>query len=135
MKILLLTLITIATMMAADRTMQAAWDDPDNPAGTTYEVYKSDGPCSAVNFVKVTTTPLTVRSYTLTVAPGEYCFVVTARAPGAGESVFSNQASGSAPTFPPKNLSIVVTLAVDTRFMIDDGSGVPKAVAQIVAVK
>lgn len=58
-----------------------AWTDTVNPAGTTYSVYRAAGSCAAP-FVKIASGINALTFTDTTVAPGSYCFSVTATVGG-----------------------------------------------------
>lgn len=97
----LLFLFTAAILSAQGRSVTLNWTDTVNPAGTTWNVYRAPGLCTASPvFVKLTATPLTVKTYVdSTVVSGSYCFQVTAVLNGV-ESGPSNQAGATYPSPP-----------------------------------
>jgi hypothetical protein len=85
------------------------WNAPsDATAGTTYSVYRAPGPCTGTPVMAKIVSAIVPRTYVdTTVAPGPYCYAVTAVAGGA-ESVYSNLAPAVVPSFAPSSLTIIV---------------------------
>ncbi len=109
---LLSALLISATMvpLAAAQTHSATltWVDTSNPAGTTYSVYRATGLCSGTPTFSKIASALTVKTYVdTTVAPGNYCFSVTATFAGV-ESAQSNTAGAPVPSFTPTSLAVTV---------------------------
>jgi len=89
------------------KTVSLAWEDARNPAGVSYSVYRSNSVCSVTSlFVKVAT--VTAKSYEdANVAPGNYCYRVTATL-NSLESSPSNSVDVTIPLHPPAALSVTV---------------------------
>jgi hypothetical protein len=84
------------------------WQDASNPAGTTYSIYRAQGLCSGSPVFSKLATAITEKTYKdTTVAPGNYCFHVTATF-NSMESAPSNTAVAPVPSFSPSNLTITV---------------------------
>ncbi len=97
-----------AWAQAAQHSVTLTWVDTQNPAGTTYSVYRATGLCSGTpTFSKLATAIPTKTYLDNTVTPGNYCYQVTATAQGM-ESAPSNSALAPVPSFAPANLSVVV---------------------------
>ena len=111
MKILFILLILFLPAWATAQSTHSVtlnWQDPLNPAGTTYSVYRSPGLCSGTPVYAKIASAVTSKTYLDdTVTPGNYCFVVTATSNGM-ESANSNSVAASVPTFAPSALSITV---------------------------
>ena len=82
-------------------TWTASPDAAANPS-LTYNAYRLTGACSATaTFTKINTAPIASVTFTDTsVAPGAYCYYVTASLNGI-ESVPSNQAAAAILVLPP----------------------------------
>jgi hypothetical protein len=82
-------------------TWNASPDAPANPT-LTYNAYRLTGACSSTaTFTKINTAPITALTFTdASVAPGAYCYYVTAALNGI-ESVPSNQAAAAILVLPP----------------------------------
>jgi len=110
----ILAIIAPIAQASAQGTHSATltWTDTTNPPATTYSVYRAPGLCTttpAPSWTKVTTTPLTAKTWTDTaVVPGNYCYSVTATYTGL-ESVKSTPALGSIPSFTPTSVSAVLS--------------------------
>lgn len=94
MRTITILLLATALLLAQPvHTVTLNWTDALNPAGTTYNVYRSSGACSGTPaFAKVNGAPVTAKTYDDTGAsPGNYCYMVRAEAGGV-ESVDSNSA-------------------------------------------
>lgn len=87
-----------------------AWADTTNPSGTTYNVYRGTGACSASpTLTKLNSAPIAAQTYTdAAVAAGTYCYAATAVGPG-GESAQSNQVPATV-IAPPSAITITVTV-------------------------
>lgn len=72
--------------------VQVAWTDPNNPTGTTYNVYRANGACSSTStFTIVNTAPITGLTFQdNSVTVGTFCYQVTA--------VVNSLESGPSPT-------------------------------------
>lgn len=104
-----LCLLSISSVaQPAVHSITFTWLDPNNPAGTTYNLYQTTGLCPAVGTATKVATGITTKTFTLTpVAQGTYCFYVTA--------VNSGVESGPSPTnqdvigpFSPTTLNSVI---------------------------
>lgn len=74
------------------RTVALTWADASNPSGTTYSVYRAAGPCSgSPSFAKIATSIAALNYTDKALAPGTYCYAVTASYNGQ-ESVRSTTA-------------------------------------------
>ena len=113
MKALILAALAVGALYAQtaavpQHSATLAWKDPGNPAGVTYNVKRATGLCSGTPAFNTIATAITTLSYTdTTVAPGNYCYEVSATFAGV-ESPASNTASASVPSFAPVNLSVTV---------------------------
>ena len=106
--IILLFLAVAALAQSSTHSATLTWADTTNPAGTTYNVYRAAGSCSASMTFASIASGVTVKTYVdTTVQPGAYCYYVKASFGGA-ESVPSKQAGAAIPTDAPSGLSIVV---------------------------
>ena len=108
MKLLLAFLIFTGALLAQSHSVTITIADTLNPAGTTYNVYRSPGACSAT---AIAGTPLatgvSVKSYVdSTVTEGSYCYAVTAVV-NSLESAQSNQVTAAILPFAP-NITITV---------------------------
>ena len=105
--IFLLAVSAFAQNGTPPTVVSLAWEDARNPTGVSYSVYRSNSLCSATSlFVKVATVP--AKSYEDTnVAPGNYCYRVTA-ALNSLESSPSNSVDVTIPLRPPVALSATV---------------------------
>lgn len=80
-------------------SVKLAWDDASNPAGTTYRVYRSPGPCQPEAGLVWTQVADAVADKTYNdapIAPALYCYAVTAVLNNQ-ESVMSNFAPANVP--------------------------------------
>jgi len=90
------------------RTVVVTWDDLLNPVGTTYAVYRADGPCSATPaFVKIADAVAKTYTDTAVVTGNRYCYTVTAIL-NTLESDQSNTALAAVKPFPPGKVDGVV---------------------------
>lgn len=106
---LLLALFGMAAQVPADaHSVTLTWTDTRNPAGTTYNVWRTPGLCSGGNltFAKVATAVATKSYVDSPIAPGNYCYQVTAVS-GGMESAPSPTAAAPVPSFAPTNVSAV----------------------------
>lgn len=88
--------------------VRLTWVDNQNPAGSTYSVYRAVGLCSgSPQFSKIATAITTKAFEDTTVQTGNYCYQVTATVQGM-ESAPSNTALAPVPSFPPQGLQVVV---------------------------
>ena len=97
------------------RTVDLTWNDTRNPLNTQYNVYRADVACTAPSpvFVKLNTTPLAVKTFSNTgVAPGTYCYRVTAVLGGLPESAPSNTAEAGVGLASPTGLTITIQVAL-----------------------
>lgn len=84
------------------------WADTQNPAGTTYNVYRATGLCSGTPVFSKLASGLVPKTFTdPTVSPGNWCFQVTATTAGI-ESPASNTAQAPVPNFAPTQLQVTV---------------------------
>ena len=105
--VLTLSLLPTAVAQAAPHSATLTWSDTQNPAATTYSVYRAAGLCSGSPVFSKIAAAVTVKNYVdSTVQPGNYCFVVTATFGGV-ESAQSNAAGAAVPTFAPSGLAVV----------------------------
>ncbi len=80
------------------------WVDANNPVGTTYNVYKATGLCSGTPVFSQLVTGVAAKTYNdATVAPGSYCYKVTA--------VVASLEGGPSNTINPAVLPFAVTLS------------------------
>lgn len=116
MKRLLLLLILLPAALAAQtRNVALAWTD--SQAAVTFNVYRAAGACPAApaQFAKINAAPVTAKTYTdPDIAPGTYCYHVTANASGL-ESDPSNNAEAQARPFSPGGLTVVVEVAITVK--------------------
>ena len=106
--IVLLALVIPAFAQALTHTVTLTWIDPNNPTGTTYNVYRATGLCTGTPIFSKIASAVTVKTYTdSTVVPGNYCFQVTATFNGS-ESVPSNSVNPNVPAFAPSGLIFTV---------------------------
>lgn len=108
----ILLLSSAAFAQAATHSVTLNWADPNNPAGTTYSIYRATGPCSpAPTFTKLVS-GLTAKTYIdTTVQVGTYCFTATATL-NALESIDSNTFLAPVTPFPPQGLQVIVSGAL-----------------------
>lgn len=109
-RLLLFIFVVIASCFAQTLThsVTLTWTDPNNPANTTYNVKRATGLCTGTPTFSTLATALTAKTYTdNTVAPGNYCYTVTATFSGV-ESVNSNLVNPNVPSFPPTGLTFTV---------------------------
>lgn len=93
---------------ALTHSVSLAWTDPNNPAGTTYSVYRATGLCSGNPSYSKIATGIVGKTYVdTTVTPGNYCYYGTATFAGM-ESGPSPTAGGAVPSFPPATLQVTV---------------------------
>jgi hypothetical protein len=97
-RILLFLLALTAFGQTPAHYVTLTWQDPTNPAGTTYNVYRGEGPCNlspALTRIASGISALTYEDDTVVLFSGTYayCYAVTAVNSGQ-ESVKSNTASG-----------------------------------------
>jgi hypothetical protein len=110
MKQLIFLLVIASSLAAQTRSVALSWNDPQ--PGVTYNVYRSADSCPAETFAKINPAPVTAKTYAdADIAPGRYCYYVTAEAAGL-ESDPSNKAQADAKPFSPDGLSVVVEVVV-----------------------
>lgn len=103
-----LFLWTVALFAQAPHSAALTWTDTQNPAGTTYKIYRATGLCSGSPTFSVLASAITAKTYQdTTVVPGNYCYQVTAVASGM-ESAPSNSALAPVPSSAPTGLQITV---------------------------
>jgi hypothetical protein len=116
MKRILLFLISAGLALAAQQSATPpathsatlTWSDPNNPAGTTYTVYRAMGLCSGTpTFAKLASAVVGLTYTDTTVTPGNYCYAVTATFQGM-ESAQSPSALAPVPSFAPVGLNVTV---------------------------
>jgi len=89
------------------RQVVLTWEDTQNPAGTTYSIYRSNGVCAnATNFTRIANN-IALKTYTDTANPGQYCYYATATL-NSVESDASTTAEAKVKPFPPKTLTVTV---------------------------
>lgn len=114
-RLLLLLCLFPAALAAQTRSVVLAWND--NQASVTFNVYRAAAACPATpaQFAKINAAPVTAKTYTdQDIAPGTYCYHVTALAGGL-ESDPSNKAEAQARPFSPGGLTVVVEVSVRVR--------------------
>lgn len=100
---------------SSTRQVVLTWDDTLNPAGTTYNIYRSPAPCGLSSTVFTKLIPnITAKTYTDTATPGQYCYYATATT-NALESDHSNTVDTSVNPYPPSKLSVTVQLTVTVQ--------------------
>jgi fibronectin type 3 domain-containing protein len=101
---LLAVLSLSLSAQAANHSATLSWMDTQNPAGTTYNVYRATGLCSGTPaFSKLATAIVPMTYVDTTVTPGNYCYGVTAVSNGV-ESSMSTSAAAAVPSFAPSAL-------------------------------
>lgn len=107
-KLILFLCISVVLFAQSGHTVTLTWEDTQNPAGTTYSVYRADAPCSGTpTYIKLAEA-LTVFTYDDTgVQSGNYCYMTTATFNNL-ESTQSNTVHVIVPNFPPVNLAVTV---------------------------
>lgn len=90
------------SLEAANRTVTLTWQDGQNPAGTTYNIYRAKAACSTAPTFTLVASVATL-TYVDPVTPGKYCYYVTALWE-ADESDPSNSADVDAKPFRPTGL-------------------------------
>lgn len=118
MKTLVLLLgLAAACYAQSGHSVTLSWTDSQNPAGTTYNVWRASGACPATaptstpptGFTQLNTAPVTATTYldTAVTAGDTYCYVVTAVGPN-GQSAPSNTAGVGVPAaFPVSGVTAV----------------------------
>lgn len=102
--LLLLVSAVAVHAQALSHSVTLNWTDPNNPAGTTYNVYRATGLCSGTPTFSKLATGVTAKTYIdNTVQPGSYCFQVTA--------TFSNLEGNPSNTYGPAVTPFSVTLS------------------------
>jgi hypothetical protein len=100
-------------LSAQTRSVALSWND--SQSGVTYNVYRSPSACPGATFGKINAAPVTAKAYTdPDIAPGIYCYYVTASAAGL-ESDPSNKAEAQAKPFAPGGLTITVEVAMEAK--------------------
>ncbi len=101
MKKKLLLIFAASLLSAQGHSVTLNWSDIINPSGTTWNVYRAPGACTASPvFVKLNAAAVTVKTYVdSTVVSGSYCFQVTAVLNGI-ESLPSNSIGAVYPSPP-----------------------------------
>lgn len=110
-------LLTVLLLFAAGALLTAqtpthqvtlTWTDSANPAGTSYSVYRFSGTCANPQFVSIAS-GVAIKTYVdANIAPGTYCYTVTAVNAGS-ESAPATPVLASVPsTFPPGKILIIV---------------------------
>lgn len=100
----------LAGSLYAQHSVSLFWTDTQNPAGTTYNVYRMTNICpltqptNTAGFTKLTATPVSSMSFVdASVLPSTtYCYVVTSVSGTSSESAPSNTQVAAVPgSFPP----------------------------------
>lgn len=105
---LIIFLVLSMFLQAANHSATVAWVDNNNPAGTTYTVYRAAGLCSGnPSFTKIATAVATKGYVDTTVQPGNYAYTISATFNGA-ESAQSVCVGGLVPAFPVSNVTVVI---------------------------
>jgi hypothetical protein len=94
-------------------SISLAWTDPNNPAGTTYNVYRQNSGCpttqpvSTSGFTKLNASPVSTLTFSDSpvVVGTTYCYIVTAVSAGA-ESGPSPDAGATPIPFSPATLQL-----------------------------
>jgi len=109
-------LLPLSLAAQAPPTRGATLQWTDEQPGVFYNVYRFAGPCAdATAFDKLNAAPVTSKSYAdAGLAPGHYCYVVTAQT-GDLESEHSNRAAAAAKPFAPRDVTIVVEIVLKTN--------------------
>ena len=111
MKTFACLLLLAVSLGAQTRSVVLTWADTQNPAGTTYNVYRAPGACPTSGtpaYVNITATPLAVKTFTDPVAIGTTnCYSVTAVS-GTTESLKAVPVVAVAGPFLVTGLSVVV---------------------------
>lgn len=114
-KLLLAGVLVLAGKAQTAHQVTLLWGDPNNPAGTEYNVYRQASACptapptTLVGFTKINPAPVSGLTFTDTpVAVGTaYCYVVTALV-GSDESGPSPDAGATPLPFSPASLQVTV---------------------------
>ena len=80
MKIIAVLLLVVSMAFAqTTHSVNLTWVDANNPAGTTYSVYRATGLCSGTPTFSKLATAIATKTYSdTTVTVGNYCYNVTA---------------------------------------------------------
>lgn len=98
----------VVAAQTAQHKVTLTWVDTLNPAGTVYSVYRATGLCAGSPAFSVIASAIPTKTYEdNTVAPGNYCYAVTATY-NSVESAQSNSALAPVPSFAPANLAVTV---------------------------
>lgn len=91
-KFLLVIALALAAHAQTTHFVQLQWTDPNNPTGTTYNIYRANGACSSTStFTVVNTAPITGLTFQdNSVTVGTFCYQATA--------VINGLESGPSPT-------------------------------------
>lgn len=112
----LIAVIAMAGSLVAQtgRTVQLAWQDTVNPTATQYNVYRAPSSCAGTpTFTKLNASPVATRSYNDSgVAPGTYCYRVTAVLAGLPESAPSSSVDAAVGLAAPSGLTITIQIAL-----------------------
>ena len=113
MKFGIIALLSVGALLAqaATRQIVLTWEDTQNPAATTYSVYRAAGACVAPGAFTKLASGLSVKTYTDSTDPGTYCYYATATA-NSLESDRSNTADAPVKPFPPAKVNVTVTVTV-----------------------
>ena len=83
MKLFGALLLAVIAQAQTSHSVTLAWTDSLNPSGTTYSVYRAPTVCSNSPVFSKIATNLTLKSYLdSNIAPGSYCYQVTASLSG-----------------------------------------------------
>lgn len=108
MKLFILFLLSLALVAQTGRTVVLTWVDTQNPTATTYSVYRAPGLCSGTPVFAKISTALAVKTFSdASVAPGLYCYTVTASL-NSVESAQAVPAPVTVGPFTPTSISITV---------------------------
>lgn len=121
-KLALIFLLAVCAAAAQiGHNVTATWTDTVNPSGTAYNMYRATGVCSATAAFSKIGTGLTAKTYTDSgVAPGNYCYQVTALFLSI-ESGPSNQAGAAIGPIAPTGLSLTIAMLVPGWNVLDGG--------------
>ena len=120
----LFLLFALAGLAQTTRSVTLNWTDTKNPAGTTYNIFRSPTTCDATLAPTRIATAIAPKTYTdPAVALGSWCYYVTA-VYGTAESTRSPLAAAVAGPFPPEGITVVVSVSVTV------GSRTPTATTQ-----
>lgn len=105
---ILLVLLSCLPLYAQGHSVTLAWTDTQNPAGTTYRVYRAQAPCVPTPTWTLVAQDITAKTWQDTaVVPRVYCYAVSAFY-NALESSKSVPAEASVPSFVPTALTATV---------------------------